>query len=213
MLAFAAGAALGLAFSRQLLDLLLQPVGTTFFYAPAEAFTAHLRVAFIAAGPISWPVVLYQLFSFIAPGLYPSERRVLIWLLPAGTLLFVFGVVFGYLTMLPLVLMWLSRFASGSVTPAIDVAIYTSFALRTMLPLGLIFQLPLAVAVLSRAGVVTARGLAGARRPVVLAAVVAAAVLTPPDVVSQLLMAGPIVVLYEVSVIIARFAGGRRDQP
>lgn len=212
LLALGAGAAIGLAFSRRLLDILLWPAGTTYFYAPAEAFAAHLRVAFIAAAPLSWPVVLYQAFAFIAPGLYPNERRLLIWLLPLGSALFAAGVLFGYLTMLPFVLAWLGRFAASGVTPAIDISIYTGFALRTMLPLGLTFQLPLVVALLSRAGVVTAGGLARSRRWVVLAAAAASAVLTPPDVVSQLLMAGPVVLLYELSILIARFARGKRGQ-
>lgn len=208
-LAFALAAAAGLGFSRRLLDLLLRPLDVTYFFAPGEAFMAHLHVAFIAAGPLAWPVVLYQAFSFAAPGLYPGERRALLWILPLGTVLFAAGVAFGYAAMLPLVLAWLARFAGSGLTPAIDIAVYTRFAVRTMLPFGLTFQLPLVVAVLSRAGVVTPSGLSAARRWVVVAVFAIAALLTPPDVVSQLLMAGPMIVLYEVSIVVARLTARR----
>jgi sec-independent protein translocase protein TatC len=207
LLALGLATAAGLGYSGRLLGFLLRPVTATYFFAPGEAFAAHLRVAFVVGWPLAWPVILYQAFAFASPGLYPHERRWLLWLLPVGTVLFAGGIAFGYLAMLPVVLVWLTRFASEGITPALSVSTYTAFAVRTMVPFGLTFQLPLVVAVLARAGVVTVRGLAGARRWVILGIVVLAALLTPPDVVSQVLMAVPMVVLFEISVVIARFAG------
>ncbi len=208
-LAVALTTAASLGLSRRLLELLLRPVPEIFFFAPGEAFAAHLRVAFLIGIPLAWPVVLYQIFAFIAPGLYPAERRGLAIMLPVGTVLFVLGLAFGYLVMIPVVLVWLRGFATGGVTAAISLSTYTGFVTRALLPFGITFQLPLVVGVLSRIGMVTAGSMAGARRWVYLGIVVAAALLTPPDVVSQILMALPMVVLYELSIVIARLIAPR----
>lgn len=210
-----AGAALtvttvaSLGWSRALLGLLLRPVAETFFFAPGEAFAAHLRIAFMIGLPLAWPVVLYQAYAFVSPGLYRTERRALALVLPAGTLLFVLGLAFGYLMMIPVVLAWLRGFAAGGVTAAISVSMYTSFVVSAVVPFGVVFQLPLAVAVFSRLGLVTASSLSGARRWVYVGMAVVAALLTPPDVVSQLLMALPMSLLYELSILVARVAAPR----
>ncbi len=193
-----------LAFSRRLLELLLRPVPATYFYGPGEALAAHLRVALLIGLPLGWPVLLYQLYAFAKPGLYPLERRALLMLLPVGTILFAAGLAFGYAVMIPTVLLWLRGFASPGVSAAISVTLYTSFVVNSVLPFGFAFQLPLVVGVLSRLGIVTAKGLASSRRWVLLGILVVAALLTPPDVVSQLAMAAPMVVLYEVAVLVAR---------
>ncbi len=204
LFAFAVTTALSLTLSAKLLEFLLRPVATTFFYGPAEAFSAHLRVAVLIGLPLGWPVLMYQLYAFARPGLYPSERRALALILPVGSLMFGLGLVFGYAVMVPTVLVWLRRFVVPGVTPAISVTLYTRFVVNSILPFGFAFQLPLAVGVLSRLGVVTPRSLARSRRWVLLAILIAAALLTPPDVVSQLTMTLPMVVLYELSILVAR---------
>jgi len=198
-----------LGLSRALLAILLRPVEATYFFAPGEAFAAHLRTALLIGLPLAWPVVLFQIYAFASPGLYPAERRAVKLLLPVGSILFVAGLAFGYVVMVPTVLLWLGRFATTSITPTISVSAYTSFVVGSIIPFGIAFQLPLAVGVLSRLGVVTARGMAGARRWMLLGMLTAAAILTPPDVVSQLVMTLPMIVLYELSIIIARIAGRR----
>jgi sec-independent protein translocase protein TatC len=216
-----AGAALtvttvaSLGWSRYLLSFLLRPVPETFFFSPGEAFAAHLRIAFMIGLPLAWPFVLYQAYSFVAPGLYRGERRALAFLLPLGTLLFVLGLGFGYLVMIPVVLIWLRGFAAGGITAAISVSLYTSFVVNSVVPFGVVFQLPLVASVLSRLGVISAGSMARARRWVYLGMVVLAALLTPPDVVSQALMAFPMILLYELSILIARYTAPRslRERP
>lgn len=198
-----------LGWSRSLLALILRPVPETFFFAPGEAFAAHLRIAFMIGLPMAWPFVLYQVFAFTSPGLYPGERKALAALLPLGTLLFVIGLAFGYLVMIPVVLVWLRGFEAGGITAAISVSLFTSFVVNAILPFGVVFQLPLVAAVLSRLGVINARGMSLARRWVYLGMITAAALLTPPDVISQALMALPMALLYELSILIARITAPR----
>jgi sec-independent protein translocase protein TatC len=209
LLAVGLATGLSLGLSRRLLDLLLRPVGATYFFAPGEAFSAHLRAALLIGLPLAWPVVLYQLYSFAAPGLYPAERRAALVLLPVGSVLFLAGLGFGYLVMVPTVLLWLGGFATTGVTPAISVTSYTSFVVGSILPFGLAFQLPLVVGLLSRLGVITARSMAKSRRWMLIVMLTLAAILTPPDVVSQLVMTVPMVLLYELSILIARLVGKR----
>jgi sec-independent protein translocase protein TatC len=209
LVAIGAATVVSLGLSRVLLAILLRPVEATYFFAPGEAFAAHLRTALLIGLPLAWPVVLYQLYAFASPGLYPAERRAVRLLLPVGSVLFVAGLAFGYIVMVPTVLLWLGRFATTNITPTISVSAYTSFVVGSIIPFGIAFQLPLAVGVLSRLGVITARGMAGARRWMLLGMLTVAAILTPPDVVSQLVMTLPMVVLYELSIIIARIAGRR----
>jgi sec-independent protein translocase protein TatC len=126
-----------------------------------------------------------------------------------GSVLFLAGLGFGYLVMVPTVLLWLGGFATTGVTPAISVTSYTSFLVSSIVPFGLAFQLPLAVGILSRLGVVNAKAMAKARRWMLIIMLTVAAVLTPPDVVSQLVMTVPMVLLYELSILIARIVGRR----
>lgn len=210
-LALAVSTLASLTLSRRLLEFFLRPIAATYFYGPGEALAAHLRVALLIGVPLAWPVVLYQLYAFAKPGLYLPERRALAVILPIGSVLFVLGLGFGYVAMVPIVLFWLRQFAVPGVSPAISVTLYTSFVVSSILPFGIAFQLPLIVGVLSRLGAVTARGLASSRRWVILGILIVAAFLTPPDIISQLAMTLPMVVLFELAVVVARLAAPRRS--
>jgi sec-independent protein translocase protein TatC len=170
-----------------------------------EAFFTKLKVSFIAAVFVASPVLFFQAWRFVAPGLYESEKRLAIPFAAAASAFFVLGAVFCYALVFPVAFrFFLQEYASIGVGPAIRISEYLSFAARMLLAFGLTFELPVVTFFLARLGLVTHRHLLRWGRYAVLAIFVLAAVLTPgPDVASQLLMAIPLLVLYGVSILIA----------
>jgi sec-independent protein translocase protein TatC len=170
-----------------------------------EAFFTKLKVAFIAAVFVASPVVFYQAWRFVAPGLYDSERRVAVPFAVAATFFFFLGAGFCYAAVFPLGFrFFLEEYASVGATPQLRMSEYLSFASRMLLAFGVTFELPVVTFFLARIGVVTHRTLLSGFRYAFVAIFVAAAVLTPgPDVASQMLMAGPLLLLYGASIGIA----------
>ncbi|HEY8450599.1 MAG TPA: twin-arginine translocase subunit TatC [Bacillota bacterium] len=204
----------GVAFTQAdaLLGLLARPAGTLVTLSPAEAFLTSLRLAaYVGTAAVS-PLALYQAIAFVVPGLEPHERRLLLTVVPFAAVLFVGGVAFGYLLVLPLAWRFLLGFAPANITPMISLGRYLSFVAGLTLPFGVVFELPVVVFLLARLGIVSAAFLRAQRKYALLLILVVAAVLTPPDVISQLLMAAPLYVLYEVSIWIARWAAPRGEQ-
>ncbi|QGG47761.1 twin-arginine translocase subunit TatC [Heliorestis convoluta] len=184
---------------KPLTDLGLKPV----ILRPAEGFFASLKVAFFAGLIIASPAVFWKIWSFIVPALYPNERKWVYILLPFSILLLVTGVLFSYFTVYPLAIRFLVTF--GDFTPMLSIGEYLSFAITFILPFGIVFQLPLVVMFLVRIGVVNHHFLKHYRRHALILMFVMAAIFTPtPDVISQILMAGPMYILYEISIVIAR---------
>ena len=205
LIAFGIATIVGYAFVERILALLLRPVGQVVFLAPTEAFFVRLKVAALSGVFLCLPVILYQIWRFVAIGLTPTERRYTLSMLPAAVILFVGGAAFAFLTMLPLGVRFLLSYQTPNLVPMISIAAYTSFATAFVLSFGLLFQLPLVVVLLARLGIVTPATLAAGRKYAILAIVTASAVLTPTtDIVSQLLMAVPTYFLYEVSIWVAR---------
>jgi sec-independent protein translocase protein TatC len=141
---------------------------------------------------------------FVVPGLLAKERRILSVGLPLSLLLFVVGIVFAYQVILPLAYKFFLGFSSDSLEPMISIGNYVAFVFRLVLPFGLVFQLPLFVLILTSIGVLSPAFLVRSRKYMILVIVIVAAVLTPPDVISQTLMALPMLILYEVSIVLAR---------
>ncbi|KAB2954604.1 twin-arginine translocase subunit TatC [Heliorestis acidaminivorans] len=192
---------------KPLTDLGLKPV----ILRPAEGFFASLKVAFFAGLVIASPAVFWKIWSFIVPALYPNERKWVYILLPFSVLLLVTGVVFSYYTVYPLAIRFLVTF--GDFTPMLSISEYLSFAITFILPFGIVFQLPLIVIFLVRIGVVNHHFLAHYRRHALLLMFVMAAIFTPtPDVISQILMAGPMYILYEISILLARFIAPKKKE-
>ncbi len=176
----------------------------------AEAFFTRLKVSAIAAFFVALPVVLWEIWRFIVPGLYENEARYARGFVVAGTLFFLSGALFCYRVVFPIGFpFFLAEYAKIGVEPAIRIGEYLSFASRLLLAFGITFELPVATFFLARAGVLTHRTLIDYGRYAVLAVFVLAAVLTPPDAASQLLMAGPLLLLYGVSILIAYLARKR----
>lgn len=200
--------------SGRLLDFLLStiPVESLYFNAPVEAFMIRLKLSFVAGFLVSFPFVLFRVWAFVAPGLFEHERRVVFPLILPSAALFYAGVIFAYWVMVPIVLGFLVRFGTEMLAPLISVSKYFEFVARTCFAFGLVFQLPLVIIFLTWSGVVSSRTLLRQWRWAVLAIFVAAAVLTPPDPASQLLMALPLVVLFLASAVLALLIERRRSR-
>lgn len=169
---------------------------TTPFFVP-------LKVAMMAAFLIALPYILYQVWRFVAPGLYAHEKR-LVWpLIMASTVLFFCGMTFAYFIVFPVVFGFITASAPQGVAVMTDIDKYLSFVLGMFMAFGVTFQVPVAVVVLVRMGLVTVEKLRDIRRYVIVGAFVVGAVFTPPDVVSQLMLAMPLWLLYEVGIVVA----------
>ena len=180
------------------------PKGTTLIATNViSPFMVPLKITLMAAFLVSLPVVLYQLWAFVAPGLYSHEKRLVLPLVVSSTLLFVAGVAFCYFFVFGKVFAFIQGFAPKSITAAPDIEAYLSFVLSMFIAFGATFEVPVAVVVLTRMGVVTVAKLREWRGYFVVAAFVVAAVITPPDVVSQLSLAIPMCLLYEVGILAA----------
>ncbi len=168
-------------------------------------FFIPLKVTLMAGFLISLPVVLYQMWAFVAPGLYAHEEKMALPIIVSSTLLFFAGMAFAYFVVFPSIFKTFVSFTPVGVQMATDIDKYWSFALTMFIAFGITFETPVVLAVLTRAGIVTVRQLAEFRGYFIVAAFVIAAVVTPPDVLSQLFLAVPLVVLYEVGILVSRF--------
>jgi sec-independent protein translocase protein TatC len=175
-------------------------------------FLISVKVAALVAFAIALPYVLYQAWAFVAPGLYAHERRLVVPLVVASTLLFFVGVAFCYFLVFGVVFDFVYKIAPASISVAPDIENYFSFVITMFLAFGVTFEVPIAVLILVRMGAVTIEQLTSIRPYFIVGAFVVAAIVTPPDVLSQLLLAIPMCLLYEVGIVAARMFGrpGRR---
>lgn len=182
------------------------PVGTHMVaIGVITPFMVPLKVTMLISFALALPYLLYQVWAFIAPGLYKHEKRLGLPLIVASTLLFALGVAFCYFFVFGQVFRFIASFAPKSITPAPDIEAYLSFVMTMFLAFGLAFEVPVALVVLVRMGVMTIEKLKEFRSYFIVGAFVVAAIVTPPDVVSQLALAIPMCLLYEVGIIFSRF--------
>jgi sec-independent protein translocase protein TatC len=206
------GFAVSYAFSQQILLLLQRPMPARLvFIAPTEAFFVNLKVAFYAGLFLSVPLILFQVWRFVAPGLYEHERRYSYPFLILSTILFLIGAAFAYLVVLPIALHFLIAQGGELWKPNITLSNYLSFCMRLLLAAGLVFEFPVLMYFLAKIGIVTPEFLIKNRKYAVLAAFIVSAVLTPPDVFSQILLAIPLFLLFEVSIFVAKRVASGRD--
>jgi len=167
----------------------------------------------MAAFIIALPFILWQAWAFIAPGLYAHEKRLAAPLVVASTLLFLLGMAFCYFFVFRTVFTFIAQFAPKSITPAPDIEQYLAFVMTMFLAFGMTFEVPVVVILLVKAGLVTVDKLKEIRSYVIVGAFVVAAVITPPDVTSQIMLAVPMCLLYEAGILVARFMSPRPDAP
>lgn len=181
------------------------PAGATLIATSViSPFLVPLKILLMAAFLIALPVVLYQVWAFVAPGLYSHEKKLVLPLVISSTVLFLVGVAFCYYFVFGQVFQFIQSFAPKSITAAPDIEAYLSFVLTMFLAFGLAFEVPIVVVVLARMGVVSIEKLKAFRSYFVVLAFIIAAIVTPPDVVSQLALAIPMCLLYEIGIWAAR---------
>ena len=197
--------------SGALYDLLALPLvehlpkgGTLIATSVISPFLVPLKITLMAAFMLALPVVLYQVWAFVAPGLYTHEKKLVLPLVVSSTLLFFLGVAFCYFFVFGKVFTFIQSFAPKSVSAMPDIEAYLSFVLSMFIAFGAAFEVPIVVVVLARIGLVSIEKLKAFRSYFVVLAFIIAAVLTPPDVVSQLALAIPMVILYEVGIVAAQ---------
>jgi sec-independent protein translocase protein TatC len=191
------------------MDLLVAPVepflgGQQLVYlSPTTPFMFTLKLGILVGILLALPVVVYQVWAFLSPALEPEEKKVIVPSLYFGLVLFAVGVTMAYVWVLPLALRFLTGFHQEYLQAAIEVGLYLGFVVRLLLAFGAVFELPVVVMILSAMGLVTPTFMREKRRHAIVAATILASLLTPGDVASTLLMMGPMVVLYEVSIVLS----------
>jgi sec-independent protein translocase protein TatC len=202
-------------FSDELMRLVLKPLNGVPLHnlQPAGTIWAYLKVALIAGVIAALPIVFYQMWAFIAPGLYKKEKRTVLVLIFASLCLFAIGAGFCYFIVLPFSLKFLLGFADDLIVNIITVGSYISFAGMLTLAFGFSFQLPIIAYFLARMGLVSAAFLNKGRRYAIVIILIVAGILTPtPDIFNQLLLAVPLYILYEVSIVIVWFVARRKQK-
>jgi len=177
-----------------------------------EAFFTYLKVSLLSGLMLSAPVILYQFWLFVAPGLYGKERRLLVPIVFLSSFFFIGGALFGYFIVFPFGFKFFLGFATETIRPLPSMREYLSFSSMLLLAFGLVFELPLIITFLARLGIVSVEFLKKNRKYAILLFFVVAAILTPPDVVTQIMMAVPLMALYEISIIGARVFGKKKSQ-
>ena len=192
-------------FSDKILDFLTKSVDNIYFTAPTEAFAVRIKISLIAGLILSFPVVFYQLWQFVVPGLMDKEVKMVIPAVIFATFFFIGGAVFCFYLVLPVGIKFLLSFQTDKLKPWLSVKDYISFVSWMILAFGLVFQLPIVSYFMGKVGIITHKTLSKGRKYAIVIILILAAALTPsPDVFSQLMLAAPLYFLYEVSIILVK---------
>jgi sec-independent protein translocase protein TatC len=212
-IAAGAGFVISYIFAERLFQLLILPLkaqlpeGDRLIYTNLpEMFLTYLKSALVAGILISSPYIFYQLWMFVAPGLYHKERKYVVPFVVFSTILFVGGSLFGYFVVFPFGFKFFLGFSNDSIQALPSVKQYFSFSIKLLFAFGLVFELPVVVFFLTKIGVMTPELMKRKRKYAILMTFIMAAILTPPDVITQLMMAGPLILLYEISILVAKTA-------
>jgi len=205
-------------FKEQIFQILSRPLisamGTgdkLIFTGLPEAFFTYLKVAFLSAIMLAAPVILYEFWMFIAPGLYKKERSLLIPIVFLSSLFFIGGAFFGYFVVFPFGFKFFLGFASDTIQALPSMKEYLGFSAKLLLAFGLVFELPVAITFLAKLGIVSVDFLKKNRKYALILFFVGAAIITPPDVITQIMMAVPLMLLYEISILGARAFGKKKS--
>ncbi|MFB0507672.1 MAG: twin-arginine translocase subunit TatC [Thermodesulfobacteriota bacterium] len=198
-------------FKEKLFQILVRPLlkamgeeGTLIFTGVTEPFFVYLKVSLVAGIFFTAPVILFEVWAFIAPGLYSHEKKYVVPFVFFSSILFLLGTLFGYYIVCPYGFKFLLGFAGYNIQPMLAIKEYFSFSTKLLLAFGFVFELPLFIVFLSKAGIVSPQTLSRQRKYAILLIFVIAAILTPPDVATQIMMAGPLIGLFEIGIIMAK---------
>jgi len=220
----AIGCGICFAFAQPIWDALVSPMnealessgrGTMAITEPLEGFITYLKVAGLAGIALMSPLIFHQIWSFVAPGLYPKEKKAILPLVVASTVLFLGGAAFGYFVIFDFAFPFFLEVTADldeNVEAVLSIGSYLSLATKLLVAFGLSFQLPVVCYFLARVGLVDHKDLISGFRYAVVGMFIASALITPPDVLSQLLMAGPLIILYGVGTVAAYFFSTKGDE-
>jgi len=207
------------AYGEKIFELVADPVrqalpegSSLVFINATEPFFTILKVSALAGLIIAFPIIIWQTWNFVAPGLYPNEKRMVIPFVLFSSLCFGTGTYFGFTLVFPMIFTFLVTYGTsvGGIQAMLSMGAYLTLATRLLLAFGLVFELPIVIFFLARLGIVDHKWLARNRKYALLMAFIVGAVLTPPDVFSQVSIALPFIVLYEVGIIVARLFGKKK---
>jgi sec-independent protein translocase protein TatC len=218
-IAVGVGFVLSYGFKEKLFQILTRPLirvmqtgDKLIFTGLPEAFFTYLKVAFLSGIILAAPVIFYEFWMFVAPGLYDKEKRLMVPVVVLSTVFFVGGAFFGYFIVFPYGFKFFLGFASETIRPLPSMREYLGFAAKLLLAFGLVFELPLIITFLARLGMVSVSFLKKNRKYALLLFFIGGAILTPPDVVTQIMMALPLILLYEISIVGARIFGKKNSE-
>jgi len=200
-------------FKEWLFEILTRPLveslpknATMIYTSLPEAFFNYLKISFFAGLVVASPYVLYQIWKFISPGLYASERKYVLPFVLSSTILFVGGVLFGYFIALPPAFRFFLEFSTDFLKPMLTIREYLSLTIKLLLAFGIVFEIPIFIFFLAKIGVVNSRMLAKQRKYAILLIFIVAAIITPtPDAFTQTIMAIPMMILYEIGILVAKW--------
>lgn len=199
-------------FIDSVLEVLIRPVGRVVFTSPSDAFVARVTLAVCGGIMLAFPVILYQIWRFVSDGLKAREKKYVYVFGPCSLILFVAGALFAYFIMIPVSIKFLLSFSTDLIVPMITLQNYISFVGMLVLAFGVVFELPLVLMFLTQIGVVTPQFLSEKRRHAIVLILIVSAVITPPDAVTQLIMAGPLMVLYEIGILASRLVRSKNKE-
>lgn len=186
-----------------LLDILLAPAGKLYYMRPTEAFFTYMKVSIVGGIILASPIILHQIWLFVKPALTVREKHLSNWILPVAFLLFVIGILFSYILVLPAAVKFFMGFATDELQPMFSIGQYMDFVLAFVLPFGFIFELPLVIIIMGYFNLITSQFLKNKRKIFILLSFIIGAVISPtPDMFSQTMIALPMILLYETSLFV-----------
>lgn len=198
-------------FVKQIIPYIVKPVGRVVFISPTEAFVTNIKIALYGGVFLSSPFILYQIWTFVAVALKKNEKKFTLLFFSFSLIFFIIGACFGYFLIVPIGMKFLLKFSMGDIlTPNISFGKYVSFVGILSLTFGIVFQLPLAMVFITKIGIVTPEIFSQKRRAVIVLIFIAAALFTPPDPVTQCFMALPLLVLFELGIILSRLVNRKK---
>jgi len=195
------------------LPFLIAPVGKLVFIAPTETFMAYIHIALFLGFFVSLPILLYQAWRFISSGLKQSEIKYVLFFGPFSLVFFLCGVIFAYLVVLPLGIRFLLTFSAENLKPMISIKNYLSFVTTMLIVFGFVFELPIVAMFLTKLNLISPSFLISKWRHAFVSVFIVAAILTPPDIVTQVLMVLPLIVLYLISIFFSRLVYKKSTYP
>lgn len=206
LIAIGIGSCVAYYFIEDIMHVLTGPAGKLYYMQPAEAFFTYIKVAVFVGFLLALPIVLYQIWRFVLPALIGMERYLISVIVPISLILFMAGLAFSFFFVMPAGIKFLMGFSTEELQPMFSLKQYFDFVIAFLLPFGFIFEMPLAIILLAKVGIINSKFLAKQQRLVIFLTFVIGAIISPtPDVFSQSMIAIPMILLYEISYVIVRF--------